>query len=148
MTNRLDIRALHAVVALPLLATLTLGACTSDRERPSDANPTVGAPEAKVVGDARSCINRSQIRSTVVRSDRVIDFEMQGGKIYRNILTSNCPGLGMDRAITYETAIDQLCSPQIIYVLQSIGGRPQRGAGCSLGPFVPVEYVRKDKDEG
>ncbi len=72
---------------------------------------------------------------------------MQGGKVYRNILKSNCPGLGMDRAITYETSIDQLCSPQIIYVLQNIGGRPQRGAGCSLGQFVPVEYVRGDKND-
>ncbi|MFN3863663.1 MAG: hypothetical protein ACK4RT_05205 [Erythrobacter sp.] len=143
MTNRPDIRALLPVLALPLLAT----ACTSDRARPSDANPTAGAPEAKVVGEARSCINRSQVRNTVVRSDRVIDFEMQGGKVYRNILTSNCPGLGMDRAITYETSIDQLCAPQIVYVLQNFGGRPQRGAGCSLGKFVPVEYVRDDKND-
>ncbi len=132
-----------ALFALPLL---TAG-CASQRERPTDANPTAGAPEATVVGEPRTCINRSQIRNTIVRSDRVIDFEMQGGKVYRNILNANCPGLGMDRAISYETSIDQLCSPQIIYVLQNIGGRPQRGAGCSLGQFVPVEYVREDRTD-
>lgn len=142
MTIRLDIRALLPVLALPLLA-----ACTSDRERPSDANPTAGAPPAIVKGEPQSCINRSQVRNTVVRSDRVIDFEMQGGKVYRNILNANCPGLGMDRAITYNTSIDQLCSPQIIYVLQNIGGMPRQGAGCSLGKFVPVEYERKAKAE-
>jgi hypothetical protein len=48
----------------------------------------------------------------------------------------------MDRAISYETSVDQLCSPQIVYVLQNFGGRPQRGAGCSLGQFVPVKYDR------
>lgn len=128
---------------LPLLAV----GCAQNKERPSDANPAAGAPEVKVVGEARSCINRSQIRNTVVRSDRVIDFEMQGGKVYRNTLTSNCPGLGMDRAITYNTSIDQLCSPQIIYVLQNVGGQPRQGAGCGLGKFVPVEYVRESKSE-
>lgn len=138
MTIRLDFRSLLPVLALPLLA-----ACTSDRERPSDANPTAGAPPAIVKGEAQSCINRSQVRNTVVRSDRVIDFEMQGGKVYRNILNANCPGLGMDRAIAYNTSIDQLCSPQIVYVLQNIGGMPRQGAGCSLGKFVPVEYERK-----
>lgn len=128
---------------LPLLAV----GCAQNKERPSDANPAAGAPEVKVVGEARSCINRSQIRNTVVRSDRVIDFEMQGGKVYRNTLTSNCPSLGMDRAITYNTSIDQLCSPQIIYVLQNVGGQPRQGAGCGLGKFVPVEYVRESKSE-
>lgn len=131
-------------IALPLTAfPLLLAACTGDRERPTDANPTAGAPPAIVKGEPQSCINRSQVRNTVVRSDRVIDFEMQGGKVYRNILNANCPGLGMDRAITYNTSIDQLCSPQIVYVLQNIGGMPRQGAGCSLGKFVPVEYERK-----
>ena len=141
MTIRLARRTLLPALALPLLA----AACSSDRERPTDANPTAGAPPATVKGDPVSCINRSQVRNTVVRSDRVIDFEMQGGKVYRNILNSNCPGLGMDRAITYNTSIDQLCSPQIVYVLQNIGGQPRQGAGCSLGKFVPVEYDRSDK---
>jgi hypothetical protein len=131
-------------ITLPLLL---LAGCSSDRERPTDANPMAGAPPVIVKGEPVSCINRSQIRNTVVRSDRVIDFEMLGGKVYRNVLTSNCPGLGMDRAITYNTSIDQLCSPQIVYTLQNIGGRPQRGAGCSLGKFLPVEYDRGDKSE-
>jgi hypothetical protein len=144
MTIRLDIRTMLPLLALPLLA----AGCTQNKERPSDANPAAGAPEVKVVGEARTCINRSQIRNTVVRSDRVIDFEMQGGRVFRNTLTSNCPGLGMERAITYSTSINQLCSPQIVFVLRNIGGRPERGAGCSLGKFVPVEYVRGKRTEG
>lgn len=144
MTIRPEIHTMLPLLALPLFAV----GCAQNAERPSDANPAAGAPEVKVLGEARSCINRSQIRNTVVRSDRVIDFEMLGGKVYRNTLTSNCPGLGMDRAIAYNTSMDQLCSPQIIYVLQNIGGQPRQGAGCGLGKFVPVEYVRKEKDEG
>lgn len=130
-----------ALAPLPLI----LAACA-----PSDpaadaaraAAEIAAAPEARVTGPAQTCINRDQVRATVVRSNRVIDFEMNGGKVYRNTLKSSCPGLGWDRAITYETSINQLCSPQIIYSLTNIAGVPQRGAGCSLGEFVPVEYVR------
>ena len=114
------------------------------------ANPAARAeadaarvPAVTVLGQGESCINRDQVRATVVRSDRVIDFEMNSGKVYRNTLRSSCPGLGMDRAITYETSINQLCTPQIVYSLTNFGGVPQRGAGCSLGEFVPVEYVRE-----
>lgn len=103
------------------------------------------APEATVTGPGQNCINRSQVRASIVRSDRVIDFEMAGGKVYRSTLPNRCPGLSFDRAITYETSIDQLCTQQIVYSLQNIGGVPQRGAGCALGEFVPVEYVRKTK---
>jgi hypothetical protein len=27
----------------------------------------------------------------------------------------------------------------------NVGGVPQRGAGCGLAPFVPVEYVKEPK---
>ena len=100
-------------------------------------------PAVTVLGKGESCIMRDQVRATVVRSDRVIDFEMAGGKVYRSTLPGRCIGLNFDRAITYETSIDQLCTQQIVYTLQNIGGVPQRGAGCALGEFVPVEYVKE-----
>ena len=133
-----------ALTPLPLLA---LGAALPHPagEAARAAAEIAKAPAATVTGPPESCIDRSQVRQTVVRSDRVIDFEMAGGKVYRNTLRNSCPGLGFDRAITYETSIDQLCTPQIIYSLQTIGDNLQRGAGCSLGDFVPVEYVKKAK---
>lgn len=100
-------------------------------------------PAVTVLGKGENCINSDQIRATVVRSNTVIDFEMNNGKVYRNTLTSSCPGLDWDRAITYENSINQLCTPQIIYSLNNIGGVLQRGAGCSLGEFVPVKYVKE-----
>jgi hypothetical protein len=126
------------------LSLLALAACAPDpaTDAARSAAAIARAPAATVLGPGESCINRSQVRNTVVRSDQVIDFEMQGGKVYRNTLQSRCPGLGWDRSITYETSIDQLCRPQIVYALQNIGGTLQRGAGCSLGEFVPVEYVK------
>ena len=136
------------ILALALLPLLALGACAPNdpaSEAARAAAEIARAPAATVTGPPESCIDRSQVRQTVVRSDRVIDFEMTGGKVYRSTLRNSCPGLGWDRAITYETSINQLCTTQIVYSLQNIGGVPQRGAGCSLGEFVPVEYVKDKK---
>ncbi len=128
------------LAALPLLA---IGCAPV--ERATDANPAAGAPAVTVLGEGQRCIMRDQVRATVVRNDRVIDFEMNGSKVYRSTMPLRCPGLSFDRAITYETSINQLCTNQIVYALQTIGGVPQRGAGCTLGEFVPVEYVRDAK---
>lgn len=134
-----------ALAPLPLLA----AACApADPETVAarSAAAIAAAPEATVLGEGQNCIDRAQVRNTVVRSDQVIDFEMQGGKVYRDILAQRCPGLGMDRAISYETSINQLCRQQIVYSIQNIGGVVQRGGGCSLGDFVPVEYVKRAKE--
>jgi hypothetical protein len=132
---------LLALAPLPLLLT----ACAQDpAAQAARAQAELdAAPAATVKGPGQNCISRSQVRNTVVRSDRVIDFEMQGGKVYRSTLKSSCPGLGFDRAITYETSIDQLCTQQIVYALRTTGGNLQRGAGCSLGEFVPIEYAKE-----
>ncbi len=132
-----------AFAALPLLA---IG-CAPVEERASDANPAAGAPAVTVLGEGQQCIIRNRVRQSVVRSDRVIDFEMQSGKVYRSTMPQRCPGLSFERAITYETSISQLCTSQIVYTLQNYAGVLQRGAGCTLGEFVPVEYVRKAKGE-
>ena len=127
-----------ALAALPLLAI----SC-APVERATDADPAAGAPAVTVVGEAQRCIMRHRIRQTLVRTDRVIDFEMQSGTVYRSTLPDRCPGLSLDQGIIYETSINQLCSNQIVYSLENIGGVPRRGAGCSLGEFLPVEYAKE-----
>jgi hypothetical protein len=139
---------LRLLAPLALTLPLALAACAPNdpaAEAARTARAIAAAPAASVTGPGERCINRSQIRQSIVRSESVIDFEMTSGKVYRNTLRDRCPGLTFDRAITYETSIDQLCTQQIVYALQNIGGVPQRGAGCSLGEFVPVEYERKSK---
>ena len=117
-----------------------LAACaTADGEPRPD--PALAGPAVKILGEGQSCINRTAVRNTLVRSDQVIDFEMRGGKVYRNVLQSPCPRLGFERSFTYNTSINQLCRPEIIYTLDTFGGRLDRGAGCSLGDFMPVEYL-------
>lgn len=121
------------------VAALGLSACSSQVD---SASKPSRAPAASVVGDAQSCIPISQIRNSRVYDDYTIDFEV-GGRTYRNTLPHSCSGLGAEQAFTYETSLTQLCNTDIIYVLRRVGGDYQRGAGCGLGSFVPVELAKK-----
>ncbi len=100
------------------------------------------APEpVRTVGEPKSCVNISQIRSTKVVDNSTIDFRMAGGKTYRNALPQSCPGLRFEDRFSYRTSINQLCSVDIVRVLHDQGGRLYEGAGCGLGKFQMVEKV-------
>jgi hypothetical protein len=117
-----------------ILALLPLAACTA----PVDRSDEIEAPAARVVGAAESCITTNQIRQTKVHDDYTIDFEMTGGRIYRNTLPIRCGSLGFEERFAYETSVGRLCSTDTITVLQADG---RRGATCGLGQFVPIELV-------
>ncbi|MDG2512764.1 hypothetical protein P7B04_08660 [Sphingobium yanoikuyae] len=94
-------------------------------------------------GNPVDCISISQIRSSSVRDDRTIDFEVSGKKIYRNTLPNSCPSLGFERRFSYRTSISQLCSVDIITVLFNAGPGLQPGASCGLGKFQPMVKAPK-----
>lgn len=99
-------------------------------------------PEAvRAVGEPKSCVNISQIRSTKVVDNDTIDFRMAGGKAYRNTLPQSCPSLKFEDRFSYRTSISQLCSVDIIRVLHDQGGQLYEGAGCGLGKFQQIEKV-------
>jgi hypothetical protein len=100
-------------------------------------------PEAVAAGKPESCISISRIRASHVRSDSVIDFEANGGKVYRNTLPNACPGLGFRQSFAYQTSLSQLCSTDIITVLES--PPMMRGASCGLGQFQPVTLAKKTR---
>ncbi len=125
-------------IAILALAPLALAACNQDR---SAERPAV-APAAKIVGEPESCIPLAQIHETRVRDDWTIDFIGIGNRVWRNTLTGRCSGLKSNNAFTHKTSISQLCSVDIIYVLETAGG-PHRGPACGLGQFVPVELEEK-----
>lgn len=117
-------------LALALIA-VTLGTA-ADRQRVPDAVPT---------GPAVSCIPLTQIRESRVRDDRTIDFIMSGHRTYRVTLPLGCPELGFEERFAYATSLNQLCSNDIITVLQSPG--LSRGASCGLSPFQPVTLAKR-----
>ena len=121
-----------------LLALLVIAAAA-----PGAARDRNQLPMATPAGKAENCIPLRNIRQSHVRNDHVIDFEMNGGKVYRNTLPNGCPGLGFDESFAYQTSLSQLCSADIITVLQSPG--PRRGASCGLGKFQAVTLAKKAK---
>jgi len=129
---------LRSLLGLSLVP-LALAAC--NQEGPENAKPV--APAAKVVGAPENCVQIPAFNQTIVRDDRTIDFIRSGSRAWRNTLPNRCPGLKNGDGFTYETSLTQLCSTDIIYVLHRMGGSLQRGAGCGLGKFVPVELERR-----
>ncbi|WP_243450843.1 hypothetical protein [Sphingosinicella sp. CPCC 101087] len=96
--------------------------------------------DARPVGEPEDCISINRIRSSNVRSEDVIDFEMNDGRIMRSRLPQSCPGLAFEERFTYRTSLNRLCAVDTITVLDSSG---RRGASCGLGPFQPVELPRR-----
>lgn len=125
-------RAILTLAAVAVLASAGGATAGSNREP---------IPEATAAGKPISCIPLRSIRSSKVRSDKVIDFEMAGGKVYRNELPYSCGSLGFEERFSYKTSLNQLCSTDIITVLQSPGLSP--GPSCGLGKFQPVTLARR-----
>lgn len=96
-------------------------------------------PDAVATGEPISCVSLRNIQSTRVHGDSVIDFHMNGGKVYRNTLPNSCPSLGFEERFSYKTSLSQLCSVDIITVLQSPG--LSQGPSCGLGKFQPVKLT-------
>jgi hypothetical protein len=92
-----------------------------------------------------SCVMLSAVDSSQVIDDKTIIFKMRGKKYYKNTLPYSCPRLGSEKAFSYKTSINQLCSVDIITVLET-GGGLRDGASCGLGkfePYTPPEKVKK-----
>ncbi|MCW3846489.1 hypothetical protein OF829_04505 [Sphingomonas sp. LB-2] len=92
-------------------------------------------PEATPIGTPVDCIPLSHIRNTRVRSDQVIDYYV-GRKVYRNTLPMRCPGLGFEQRYLHKTSTGDICSHDIITVLEASGNMP--GPSCGMGKFQEV----------
>jgi hypothetical protein len=97
----------------------------------------------KAVGEPKSCVNLSSIRSTDVIDSQTIDFKMNNGEIYRNNLPGKCSGLAFEEAFSYKTSTNQLCSVDIIRVLDTTAGGLSTRGGCGLGKFQQIEKIPK-----
>lgn len=126
------------ILASAAVSLSALTACSTNMESES---ATSKAPAARVVGDPRACIPINQINESTVHDNQTIDFRV-GGQTYRNTLPLSCPSLGFEKSFTYKTSLSQLCNTDVIFVLRNTAGSLERGAGCGLGMFVPVELEK------
>lgn len=120
--------------ALALIALAASGQVAAKKDRNA-------VPAATNAGEAVSCIPINQIRNTRVHGDKVIDFHMNGNRVYRNVLPYACNSLGFQEQFSYETSLSQLCSTDTITVLHS---PPMvKGATCGLGQFQPITITKR-----
>ncbi|WP_448663015.1 hypothetical protein ACG3SL_20665 [Sphingomonas sp. CJ20] len=98
-------------------------------------------PAATPAGKAVSCLRLTNIRQSIVRDDKTIDFITRDGKVYRNTLNGSCPSLGFEKRFLHKTSSSDLCSIDTITVLQDPG--LSQGATCGLGEFQPVTLAKK-----
>ena len=127
---------------LSVVALVACGATACTNRPESTASTASDIPVARVMGTAEGCVPINQIRQTIVRDDRTIDFEMAGTRWYRNTLPLSCGGLAFDRAFRYQTSLSQLCNTDIIHPISTSGGMIEDRGSCGLGMFVPVELVK------
>ena len=108
-------------------------------------------------GESESCIFTPRISRTDVIDSQTILFHMGRRDVYMNRLPRHCPGLARERAFTYTIRGSQLCSLDIIRVLETPTMR-MLGASCGLGKFERLavrvdlesddyEYEFEDEDE-
>jgi len=126
-----------------IAAALIAGSLAFAAEKPSGDE----IYEIRTIGEPKSCITRSSIRSTDVIDDQTIDFEMRNGDIYRNKLPNKCGGLGFEEAFSYKTSTNRLCSVDIIHVLSQTGGQLDTRGACGLGKFQQIEKIPKAEGE-
>tara|TARA_R110002049_G_scaffold195331_8_gene364460 strand:- start:745 stop:1152 length:408 start_codon:yes stop_codon:yes gene_type:complete len=126
-----------------IASALTAGSLAFAAEKPSGDD----IYEIRTIGEPKSCITRSSIRSTDVIDDQTIDFEMRNGDIYRNKLPNKCGGLGFEEAFSYKTSTNRLCSVDIIHVLSQTGGQLDTRGACGLGKFQQIEKIPKAESE-
>ncbi|MFA5493404.1 MAG: DUF6491 family protein [Porticoccaceae bacterium] len=86
----------------------------------------------------KKCIPLNQINNIQVLDKQHILFRMQGREHFLNTLPNSCGSLHRNKPIMYKTSLSQLCSLDIISVLESYGGGYYPGASCGLGNFSPI----------
>ena len=131
---------MRAVLFTATAAALLAG-CSGNAPR-TVAAPPPPPKNTQQTGAAEACVDLSRIRESLVRDDRTIDFVLRSGAVLRNTLPSACPQLGFEKAFTYSTSINRLCSTDIITVIVQ-GGGVRTGASCGLGKFVPYTPIPK-----
>ncbi|MEJ6595359.1 hypothetical protein [Parasphingorhabdus sp.] len=138
---------MRILTPIMITALLAIGGCTATGTDIGGNSSVDTDYIIKTIGEQKSCIMRSNIRSTDVVDDQTIDFKMRNGDIFRNNLPRKCSGLRFEEAFSYKTSINQLCNVDIIHVLAHTGGQIDTRGACGLGKFQKIEEIRKNAKE-
>ncbi len=126
-------------------STLTVaGAVADDKKKQTRSERRLESVMEKyqATGNTESCVNLRFLKESTIIDNQTIFFESIGKKGYMNRLPHRCSQLMSQERFAYKTSLNQLCSTDIITVLDSFG---REWGSCGLGKFEEME--RKPKDE-
>jgi hypothetical protein len=104
------------------------------------AMPAQNAVAAEAVPSM--CLQAIRIDHTRVVDNQTILFYTRGGGIYLNRLSHAVIGLRKNRPFMYRTTGDQICTHDLITVLEDWGFGFRPGASAALGRFEPIDEAR------
>ena len=129
-----------------LVASFSLGAAALDDEgkKMTKAEKRLANVMKKYeyTGKERSCVPLRNLKHQKIIDDKTIFFESQGGRAYMNKMDRKCPRLAYEQRFAFKTSINQLCSLDIITVIDSFG---RDWAGCGLGKFHEMKRIPKEE---
>lgn len=118
-------RGKNFLVRASILLSLAVLPAGADEEQPSEQ-------------DSKRCINARSIRGADVIDDNHVVFEIQGRRLFLNVLPKTCQGLSRDGRFSYDTYTRSLCASDKIRILRESGNTFYEGKSCSLGRFRPM----------
>jgi hypothetical protein len=95
--------------------------------------------------DMVNCVSLSRVDDTRIVDDQTILFYMTDSEIYRNVLPHRCPGLDRNSTFMYRVTTTQLCSVDVITLLDDFGSRFMPAASCGLGKFQPISEAEAEE---
>jgi hypothetical protein len=118
------------VLALALVLGIGTSVAQDDINEPDDA-------EERDL-DSEHCVRINDIEKIDIVDADTLVFRMRRGKVYRNELPHRCPGLRPNDTLMYRSSVGQLCSVDVVTVLENWGFGFAPGASCGLGMFEPI----------
>ena len=108
----------------------------------------VHAQEAAKEVTSIPCVTLSRIQNIDIIDNQNVVFQTGNNQYYLNKLPYRCNGLRFNDGILYRTSLNELCSVDVISVLDSVGPGYQAGPSCGLGRFEPItkEEIKTLKD--
>ena len=116
-------KTLDTTIMITIVLTLFLGGSTM-------AGITTDKGGEKSGESAKQCIQPSRIEDVDIMDNQTIVFHMYNHKSWVNKLPYHCPNLYHEGGFQYTRQLDELCSTDIITVINTY-------TKCGLGTFQP-----------
>ena len=100
------------------------------------------ALDGRTAGDPVDCIQQYEIRSSRIIDRTAILYETNDGTLYLNQPRTGASSLGRDDILVTDTHSSQLCSIDVVQLLDSTS-RSNTGF-VGLGKFVPYKKPKRD----